>query len=89
LKGSKGSLKEVQSFQKGSRERRKIAKDAGIIQAIDAHTFELLEDMEFRSPSGAADFLFGMSRNGRKDWKVEGQPLTFADWETEKLVEKA
>ena len=89
LKGSKGSLKEVQSFQKGSRERRKIAKDAGIIQAIDAHTFELLEDMEFRSPSGAADFLFGMSRNGRTDWKVEGQSLTFADWETEKLIEKA
>lgn len=85
LKGSKGSLIEVKSLQSGSRERRKLAKAAGIILEIEPHNFEVIEDIEFKCPSGAADFLFGISRNGRTDWKVEGQSLTYADWETAKL----
>jgi hypothetical protein len=85
LKDSIGSLETANSFRRTAQERRELAKDAGIIQEIDAHNFEVIEDIEFKSPSGAADFLFGMSRNGRTDWKVEGQSLTYADWETEKL----
>ncbi|MGH1452914.1 MAG: DUF4357 domain-containing protein [Paracoccaceae bacterium] len=81
LEGSLGSLKEKSSFlasaSKAVRDRLLVS---GVVEAVGQDNFVLRKDVEFKSPSGAAVFLYGTSRNGRTDWLVEGKSLTYADW---------
>lgn len=36
---------------------------------------KLLEDVEFMKPSPAAEFVLGMSADGKQSWKLNGVPL--------------
>jgi predicted GIY-YIG superfamily endonuclease len=46
---------------------------------------ELLEDLSFKSPSGAANFVCGTSINGNNAWKVKGSGQTYGEWRQAQL----
>lgn len=87
LSGSVGSLKERVSFHDRIKAMREEALASGRARKIDAHTFVLDQDIAFSSPSAAAVFLFGTSRNGRTDWRVEHLGQTYGDWK-DALIEQ-
>ncbi|HEV8035993.1 DUF4357 domain-containing protein, partial [Yoonia sp.] len=55
---------------------------------INDKNFRIDQDISFSSPSAAAVFLFGTSRNGRTDWLVEGSNTTYGDWKDQMLERK-
>ncbi len=61
----------------------KLLKD-GIIETDGTHG-RFTESYAFSSPSAAAAILNGRSTNGRKEWKLKGTRLTYADWEAQQL----
>lgn len=85
LAGSTGSLNIASSFNDKLKLLRDQALESERAVKIDASTFRLLQDISFSSPSAAAVFLFGTSRNGRTDWLVEGQSKTYAAWQDAKI----
>lgn len=44
------------------------------------------EDYAFKSPSAAAAVVNGRPANGTIEWKVQGQPTTYKQWEAEQLA---
>ena len=55
---------------KGTYRRRDEAISQGIA-VKQGNNYILTEDMVFSSPSGAAQFVYGNSLNGRKNWKTK------------------
>ncbi len=54
--------------------------------ATDSDGFsKLTQNVPFKSPSGAAQFVTGYSINGRTAWKVKGTDQTYADWQESQL----
>ena len=84
--GSVGSLNESVSFHDRIKTIRDQVLESGRAAKIDSDTFRLIDDVAFSSPSAAAVFLFGTSRNGRTDWLVEGKSLTYGDWKDAQLI---
>ncbi|CUH88839.1 hypothetical protein PH5382_02782 [Phaeobacter sp. CECT 5382] len=87
LAGSTGDLKEAASFHERLKNLRDQHLTVGKISKVGDQTFELLEDIAFSSPSAAAVFLFGTSRNGRTDWQVQGKTLNYGEWKEHLLKE--
>ncbi|WP_026479037.1 GIY-YIG nuclease family protein [Ahrensia sp. 13_GOM-1096m] len=88
LEGSTGSLKERSSFlSSGIKTLRDRLLKNGVAGNINDSNFILRKDVEFKSPSGASVFLHGTSRNGRTDWLVEGQGITYAEWKDREIAE--
>lgn len=85
LKGSRGSLNEAPSFGEKSQTFRNQVISSGRANQIDDRHFQLTEDIAFTSPSAAAVFLFGTSRNGRTDWILEETGQTYGDWKDQQL----
>lgn len=80
LANSIGHLNEAPSFHERIKTFRDQALESGRISKIDKDHFKVLEDIAFNSPSAAAVFLFGTSRNGRTDWLVEGNNISYGSW---------
>ncbi len=88
LQGSSGSLQEGSSFlSSGIKAVRDRLLSGGVAERISNDNFVLRKDVDFKSPSGAAVFLFGTSRNGRTDWLVEGRGITYAEWKDHEIAE--
>lgn len=88
LEGSIGNLKERPSFlSSASKDVRDRLLGNGIAEKLGDENFVIRKDVEFKSPSGAAVFLYGTSRNGRTDWLVEGRNITYADWKDREVAE--
>ncbi len=88
LEGGFGSLKERSSFlSSGIKNVRDRLLLSGVAERINNDNFVLRKDAEFKSPSGAAVFLYGTSRNGRTDWLVEGKGVTYAEWKDQEIAE--
>ncbi|TVS02834.1 MAG: GIY-YIG nuclease family protein [Rhodobacteraceae bacterium] len=85
LAGSTGNLNEAPSFHERIKIIRDQAMESGRIHRNDAEHFTVLEDVAFSSPSAAAVFLFGTSRNGRTDWLLEGKNITYGSWKDMQL----
>ena len=85
LKGSLGSLNERVSFKGGIKVARDRAMTSQVIEPYGNQQFRVLEDSEFSSPSAAAVFLYGTSRNGRTDWKLDGENITYGEWQNNKI----
>ena len=86
LSGAIGSLNESVSFKDKIKDLRDQALSNGLAVRVDDKTFVLTQDLGFTSPSAAAIFLFGTSRNGRTDWMVEGTKSTYGAWSEAKLL---
>lgn len=86
LTGSKGDLNEATSFNEKLKSLRDQSIETGRIKKIENNGFEVLEPIAFTSPSAAAVFLFGTSRNGRTDWLVDGKSTTYGDWKDGQLA---
>lgn len=83
--GSVGSLKDRVSFNETLRSRRHDALATGLISALNNKNFVLEQDISFSSPSSAAVFLFGTSRNGRTDWIVKGTNVPYRQWKDQMI----
>lgn len=86
LAGAVGSLNESVSFKDKIKDLRDQALVSGLAIRLDDKNFELTQDLGFTSPSAAAIFLFGTSRNGRTDWMLEGRVVTYGAWSDAKLL---
>lgn len=88
--GSIGAWRARSSFHGAMALRRNDARSMGrIVIAADEKTFQLTQDIAFSSPSAAAVFLFGTSRNGRTDWQVDGQNIPYGDWKDQIIAAKS
>lgn len=85
MAGATGSLNIAPSFNDRNRNQRDQAIESGRAVKLDDKTFRLVQDIGFTSPSAAAVFLFGTSRNGRTDWLVDGQSITYGQWSDAKV----
>ncbi len=85
LAGSKGSMKERPSFHEKQKLFRDEAFETERARKINDKNFVLEQDISFSSPSAAAVFLFGTSRNGRTDWVVEGKGISYGAWKDEMI----
>lgn len=85
IAGSTGNLNEAPSFHERIKIIRDQAMESGRIRRDNDGHFTVLEDIAFNSPSAAAVFLFGTSRNGRTDWLVEGRNVTYGSWKEMQL----
>lgn len=79
LAGSTGDLNEGPSFRGPLKTRRDQMLATDRIQNRGSG-FVVTQDIAFSSPSAAAVFLFGTSRNGRTDWTIDGTGQTYGDW---------
>lgn len=89
LAGSVGSLKERESFHDRLKAIRDEAFASGRARKLDDSNFIIEQDIALSSPSAAAVFLFGTSRNGRTDWLVEGKGQTYGDWKDSIIDQQA
>ncbi len=78
--GSLGDNYETSSFAQNIKELRERLIESGRVEVTSKNKLRLLEDVAFNSPSAAAVFLFGTSRNGRYDWKVKGTNTSYGDY---------
>lgn len=85
LAGSIGSLKERISFNDRMKTFRDEAFESGRARKLGSDRFLLEQDIAFSSPSAAAVFLFGTSRNGRTDWIIQGNGQTYGDWKDSRI----
>lgn len=46
---------------------------------------QVAEDVPFKSPTGAANFVTGTNINGHSNWKVKGTGQTYGDWRQAQL----
>lgn len=86
LAGSTGNLNQAPSFHDKLRIVRDQAFESGRAEKINDKNFRVVQDIAFSSPSAAAMFLFGTSRNGRADWIVEGQSIAYGTWADSKVA---
>ncbi|MFK7837973.1 MAG: GIY-YIG nuclease family protein [Sulfitobacter sp.] len=86
--GSIGALREAVSFNERNKSAREGAIKTGQIVRLDEKNFRVEQDISFGSPSAAAVFLFGTSRNGRTDWVVQGRDMNYGAWK-ESMIEQA
>lgn len=83
MRGAIGPLAQ-REYARPSRQRLLDELIAEKAVKIEGESFETLRDVEFSSPSSAAEFISGSSVNGRKDWRLsDGRSL--AEWETAEL----
>lgn len=78
--GAIGALREATSFTDKIKSIREDALKTGQIIALNEKNFRVEQDISFGSPSAAAVFLFGTSRNGRTDWLVVGRGVNYGAW---------
>jgi hypothetical protein len=77
--GSTALANEKDSCRPGVLEQRKnLLAEGALVQQGDTLTFT--RDVNFKSPSGASDVLYGGSISGRKYWKVRGTGMTYGEW---------
>jgi len=78
--GATGAMRQASSFHDKFKMLREDALKTGQITALDERNFRVEQDISFGSPSAAAVFLFGTSRNGRTDWVVVGKGINYGTW---------
>lgn len=86
--GSIGDFYETSSFSPKIKELREQLIESGRVEVLDGKKLRLTENVAFTSPSAAAVFLFGTSRNGRFDWKLKGSGKSYGDYKDALLSQK-
>lgn len=83
--GSTGNFLEAQSFHPSMLTLRAQALESGRMKRLGADNFRLEDNIAFNSASAASVFLYGTSRNGATDWKVEGSQMTYGQWRAARI----
>lgn len=78
--GSQGAYREKASFSEKIKSIRDEALQSQSISLISPERFLVNQDIAFGSPSAAAVFLFGTSRNGRTDWILANGGQSYGAW---------
>ncbi|RYY27402.1 MAG: DUF4357 domain-containing protein [Sphingomonadales bacterium] len=58
----------------------------GVLQAAIDGKYVFAKPYSFRSPSAAAAVILDRNSNGRVEWKVEGERLTYHDWQQARMA---
>ena len=87
--GSTARKKEVDSFGDHNVKRRKNLLDEQVLtpHPTNDQLLRFAEDYAFDSPSAAAAAVSGVGLNGRKDWKVKGQGISYKEWQERQVRE--
>jgi hypothetical protein len=86
-KGSTARIEEYSSLREGYRKTRLTLMEHGILIKDDQRGLLLFtQDVPFNSPSDAAAVIGTTSLNGRKEWKLLGKGITYADWEAKEAA---
>ena len=80
-KNSTARAKEVDSLSEGHRALRLRLKHAGVLQPRENGLLQFTTDYAFDSPSAAAAVVAGTGLNGRAQWKVKGQGISYKEWQ--------
>ncbi len=66
--------------------RDKLITMGKLVQSKSDETLYVFsEDVEFETPTGAAEAVVARSENGREAWKVIGTGQAYADWEQQQI----
>lgn len=88
LNGSQVNKKETKTCNDGAKRNRAEALEAGDITEIpgDDKRWRTTKDLVFRSPSGAASFVYGGNISGPQYWTDETTGKTYAEIRAEELM---
>jgi hypothetical protein len=86
-KGSTARVKEVDSLGESTRNLRKTLKKTGVLAPVTGNDVLLrfTQDYAFDSPSAAAGVVAGTGLNGRANWKLKGQSVTYKEWQEKQV----
>lgn len=65
--------------------REDLVLEGKLEQAADPDCLTFMQDVPFSSPSAAAAVVLARNTNGRTEWKVAGQAITYAQWAEREL----
>ncbi|AQS41287.1 MAG: Hypothetical protein BHV28_05810 [Candidatus Tokpelaia hoelldobleri] len=70
----------------GYRDLRNRLIEQGILQSnVQKDKYIFTADYIFKSPSAAAAVVLERNANGRIEWKIEGKPLTYQQWQEQQI----
>jgi hypothetical protein len=84
---SHARVKEVDSLNDSTRALRHDLQKTGVL-VLDAGSTSLLrftQEYAFDSPSAAAGVVAGTGLNGRAQWKVKGQGISYKEWQEQQV----
>lgn len=87
LKGSVARSKTVPSLSVGPLNRRQALIADGVLVPQGAEGLLFTADFAFKSPSGAAQIVAGMSTNGLNAWKTTDSGISYGEWQSQQLAE--
>lgn len=87
--GSIGDNHATASFSQSIKDLRQLLIESGRLEITPSNKLKLTDNVAFSSPSAASVFLFGTSRNGRDDWKLKGQSLSYGQYKDSLLGDLA
>ncbi|WP_417790249.1 GIY-YIG nuclease family protein [Terasakiella pusilla] len=61
--------------------RDQLIKEGKLVETDTPGVLRFRDSVEFSSPSAAAAFIMGTSRNGRDDWKVKETGQSYKEWQ--------
>ena len=82
LEGSKarGTWTGAQHAYKALHE--KLIREAALVPDPGGRTVRFARDQVFASPSAAAAVVVGRTSNGRNEWKIQGNGVSYGTWQT-------
>lgn len=87
LANSTARAKEVESLRDHVRAFRKTLRDSGVLVPLPGQPLlRFAQDYAFVSPSAAGAVVAGAEMNGRTQWKVKGEGISYKDWEARQLT---
>jgi hypothetical protein len=84
-KGSTARAREVESLAQGARDNRARLVEEGVLAQASDGLLHFTQDYTFDSPTAAAVVVAGTPLNGRSQWKLKGQGVSYKDWQEAQL----
>lgn len=80
LEGSTARKEGVASWDTYRTLRDSLVAEGKLVDDGDSGFYTFREDVAFSSPSAAGSVVLARNCNGRRDWLVEGEGVTYAQW---------
>jgi hypothetical protein len=86
LANSTARIKEVDSLGDHGRNLRKMLRESGVlVPTTNQSVLRFVQEYAFDSPSAAAAVIAGTGLNGRAQWKVRGEGISYKEWQERQL----
>lgn len=84
LAGSRARDQWTSSYASYQALHQQLTED-GVLVANEAGSVTFTKDQAFSSPSATAAVVSGRPANGRTTWKIDGDGLTYGEWQSEQV----